>query len=291
MQVLGIDIGGTTIKTGLFNEHGECFLHKEIPTQGDADETVLDYLIKEIEKLLPFDAIGISVAGMIDAEAGVIVEGSVNIPGMDGIAIKEVLEKQFKVPVEIQNDVNAAALGENAFGVGKGHGDFLFLAYGTGVGGAIIHQSQLFSGQGSFAGEFGHMITHGNGRICNCGMNGCYERYASTAALIREAEKINPAYSNGRLLFEQFHAGDEQVKKIISDWVDEIAIGLASLIHCFNPSTIIVGGGIMEQDVLIHMIQERIDDMIFNSFKEVTILKASLGNKAGMLGAISLHTS
>src|SRR5699024_1581536 len=144
MQVLGIDIGGTTIKTGLFNEHGECFLHKEIPTQGDADETVLEYLIKEIEKLLHFDAIGIFVAG-------VIVEGSVNIPGMDGIAIKDVLEKRFKVPVEIQNDVNAAALGENAFGVGKGHGDFLFLAYGTGIGGAIIHQSHLFSGQGSFA--------------------------------------------------------------------------------------------------------------------------------------------
>lgn len=290
MQLLGIDIGGTTIKTGLFNEYGECFLHKEIPTTSDvADETVLDHLIKEIANLSPFDAIGISVAGMIDAEAGVIVEGSVNIPGMDGITIKDILEKHFKVPVQIQNDVNAAALGENAFGVGKGHDDFLFLAYGTGIGGAIIHQSNLFSGQGSFAGEFGHMITHGNGRKCNCGMNGCYERYASTAALIREAEKLDPAYTNGRLLFEKFHAGDEQVEAVVSDWLDEIAIGLASLIHCFNPSTIIVGGGIMEQDVLINMIQERVDDMIFTSFKEVSILKASLGNKAGMLGAVSLH--
>src|SRR5699024_3006175 len=155
------------------------------------DETVLEYLIKEIEKLLPFDAIGISVAGMIDAEAGVIVEGSVNIPGMDGIAIKDVLEKRFKVPVEIQNDVNAAALGENVFGVGEGRGDFFFLAYGIGIGGVIIDQSHLFSGKGLFAGEFGHMITYGNGRKCNCGMNGCYERYASTAALIREAEKID----------------------------------------------------------------------------------------------------
>src|SRR5699024_11767433 len=106
-----------------------------------------------------------------------------------------------------------------------------------------------------------------------------------------EAQKIDSAYSYSMLLFQQVHAGYEQVKAVISDWVDEIAIGLASLIHCFNPSRIIVGGGIMEQDVLIHMIQERIDDMIFNSFKEVSILKASLGNKAGMLGAISLHTT
>src|SRR5699024_394076 len=118
-----------------------------------------------------------------------------------------------------------------------------------------------------------------------------YERYASTAALIREAEKIDSAYSNGSLLFEQYHAGNEEVKAVISDWVDEIAIGLTSLIHCFNQSTNIIGGGIMEQYVLIHIIQERIDDMIFNRFKEVIILKASLGNKAGMLGAISLHTS
>src|SRR5699024_12794714 len=105
MQVLGIDIGGTTIKTGLFNEHGECFLHKEIPTQGDADETVLEYLIKEIEKLLPFDTIGISVAGMIDAVAGEMVEGYVNTLSMDVIAIKDNLEKRTNISVVIHNDI------------------------------------------------------------------------------------------------------------------------------------------------------------------------------------------
>lgn len=287
MKIVGVDIGGTTIKLGLFDETGKAIERKEYAT--DNGDTLLKKLIAEIDMFENFEAIGISAAGQIDPIHGVIVMGSVNIPGMDGVRIKDILEEQFNVPVRIENDVNAAALGEKKFGVGKQHPNYLFLTYGTGVGGTIVLDSKIYYGQRAFAGEFGHMITHAFGKQCNCGLQGCYERYASTTALIREALKVNESFEDGRILFEHWHEGHADAIKVITNWVEEIAIGLISLIHAFNPATIIIGGGIMEQEVLIDMIKARVDAQILPSFKEVQLIKASLGNQSGMLGGVSLH--
>lgn len=290
MRIIGIDIGGTTIKIGMFDENGDIIQLKEYDTNGHlGGDSVLKNLIDHIGEFDNFDAIGISVAGQIDPKNGVIVMGSVNIPGMDGMKIKEILEKEFQVPVAIENDVNAAALGENQFGKGRDYADFLFLTYGTGIGGAIVLDSQIHYGEHAFAGEFGHMMTHAFGRSCNCGLQGCYERYASTTALIKDAQKVNKDFINGKILFEKWHLGDVEAIAVVANWVDEIVVGLINLVHIFNPSTIIVGGGVMEQDVLIQMIEEKVNERILPSFREVTILKASLGNKAGMLGGVSLH--
>src|SRR5699024_10624306 len=144
----------------------------------------------------------------------------------------------------------AAALGESYFGFGKRLNNFLFLSYGTGIGGAIIHNNQIYHGEGGFAGEFGHMITHYNGRQCSCGMYGCYEAYASVNSLIHKVKKVSPNYRNGKLIIERWYAGDREIQELISDWIDEIVIGLISSIHIFNPSTIVVGGGIMEEEML-----------------------------------------
>lgn len=286
MRIVGVDIGGTSIKMGLFDETGHVIERKDFAT--DVGDSVMENIIDQISMFDDFDAIGISAAGQIDPINGVLM-GSVNIPGLAGVRIKDMLEKKLEVPVRIENDVNAAALGEKKFGVGQQHPDFLFLTYGTGIGGAIVLNSELYYGQHAFAGEFGHTITHAFGRQCNCGLQGCYERYASTTALIQEALKVNPSFENGKVLFEYWHEGDPDAKQVITNWVEEIAIGLINLVHSFNPSTIIVGGGIMEQEVLIDMIKARVDAQMLPSFKEVEIIKASLGNQSGMLGGVSLH--
>ncbi len=289
MRIVGVDIGGTAIKLGVFDQNGKSHLEKAYPTKGHlGGQKVLENMIDQLEQLPSFNAIGISSAGQIDPRRGVFL-GSVNIPGLEGMAVQSMLEEHFHVPVAIENDVNAAALGEKTFGVGAQLTDYLFLTYGTGVGGAIMADSKLYYGGNAFAGEFGHMITHAYGEQCNCGLQGCYERYASTTALVREAAKVNATFKNGKVLFEAWHRGDAIAIKVVADWVEEIVIGLINLVHIFNPSTIIIGGGVMEQDVLIEMIQEKVNTAIMPSFRKVTLVKASLGNKAGMLGAISLH--
>lgn len=289
MKVLGVDIGGTSVKIGAFNEEGESMETGEFATDSHLGaEKALENIKYQISRFEPFDAIGICSAGQIDPVNGVILS-SVNIPGWEHIPIKEMLEEEFHVPVAIQNDVNAAALGENTFGVGQKYADFLFLTYGTGVGGAIVIDSALYGGEQQFAGEFGHTITHAFGRLCNCGMEGCYERYASTTALLEDAQQVNPAFTDGKVLFEYWHQGDEEAKTIVENWVEEISIGLINAVHSFNPGTIIVGGGVMEQTVLIDMIQKRVDKQIMKPFKGVTIVQASLGNTSGMLGGVALH--
>ncbi|MEI3605355.1 ROK family protein [Pseudogracilibacillus sp. SE30717A] len=290
MRIAGIDIGGTSIKLGVFNRSGDVLDFVEYDTESDKGGTyIIQNLIKQIEQFNQIDAIGISTAGQVDRHNGIIVQESANIPQTSGLQIKRILEDHFNVPVKVENDVNAAALGENHFGVGKDYNDFLFLAYGTGIGGGIVVNSELYYGRNGYAAEFGHMITHGNGLSCKCGLKGCYETYASTTSLLREAQKIDSDITNGRIIFERFYENDNQIKEVIDKWVEEIAIGLTSIIHIFNPTTIVIGGGIMEQEVLVHMISEKVNEMVLESFAGVNIVKASLGNRAGMLGAVSLH--
>ncbi|MEI3612948.1 ROK family protein [Pseudogracilibacillus sp. SO30301A] len=290
MRIAGVDIGGTSIKLGFFNSAGKMYDNIEYDTNSHkGGNYILQNLIDKIEQFEQVDAIGVSTAGQVDRKNGMIVQESANIPQTSGLPIKGILENHFNVPVNVENDVNAAALGENYFGAGRDYNDFLFLAYGTGIGGAIVDNSELYYGRNGYAGEFGHMITHGNGLPCKCGLKGCYETYASTTALLREAQKLDSDITNGRIIFKKFYENDNQIKEVIDNWVEEIVIGLTSIIHIFNPTTIVIGGGIMEQEVLIHMISKKVNEMVLESFAGVNIVKASLGNKAGMLGAVSLH--
>src|SRR5690625_3854429 len=203
--------------------------------------------------------------------------------------LKNMIEERFSVLVKVENDVNAAALGEKYFGIGKEYDDFLCLTYGTGIGGAIVLKSKIHRGMTGSAAEFGHIISHPQGKRCNCGRIGCYEMYASTSALVQGALNINEKYVNGRLIFAALEQGDADLNKVINEWVLEVAYGLVSFIHIFNPPAVIIGGGVMEQEKLVSMVREKVQKLVMVSFSEVKILKASLGNKAGVLGAVSLH--
>ena len=290
MNILGADIGGTSIKIGISDEHGNLVSFREYPSESKkGGKHLVNRLIQYISENPGYEAIGISTAGQVDVQDGSIIYANDNIPHYTGTKLKAILENEFHVPVLVENDANAAAIGEGNFGAGKPYDDFLCLTYGTGIGGAIVLNSQIYRGYNGIAAEFGHMITHPLGNQCNCGKHGCYETYASTTVLVRKAADIDKEFTNGRIIFEAISQGDRRLEEVLDGWVTEVAYGLVSLIHLFNPPAIIIGGGVMEQDMLAAMVDRKVRELIMDSYADVKILKAVLGNKAGVLGAVSLH--
>lgn len=290
MKIFAADIGGTSIKMCVTNENGNIMFFNEIETESKkGGPSVIQKLEDKISEYPDIDAISISTAGQVNSEEGYIIYANDNLPNYTGTRIKDLLESKFNVPVKVENDVNAAALGEKFYGAGKEYRDFLFLTIGTGIGGAIVIDSKLHRGVTGSAGEFGHMNHYPNGIHCGCGKRGCYEQYGSTTALLREVKKVNTNCTNGRQLFEMIQAGDKRLFEVFDNWTNEVALGVASLIHIFNPPCIILGGGIMEQDMSIKLVSEKVQKHIMDSYSDVKILRSQFGNKAGLYGAISLH--
>ena len=288
-MIIALDIGGTAIKVGLFNAQQELLHFHVHPHDGRLGGTsLIQKVSKIIEGYSDFRAICISTSGQVDSETGTIIFANDNIPGYTNTNLKQLFAQQFHVPVYVENDVNCAALGENYFGAGKAYDDFICVTYGTGIGGAIILQNTLYKGANGVAGEFGHLLTHYDGLPCNCGRKGCYESYASTTALIKAAMQLDPSYYNGFKVFELYEKKQANIVSLVNHWINEIAIGLISIIHIFNPPAIVIGGGIMEQQLLVDCVASRVNELIMKSFSSVKIVKAELGNKAGIYGALSL---
>lgn len=284
MKNLVFDIGGTSIKCGVCQDN-KLTDTEEVPTlarKGGAH--ILKTVISLIQAHSDYDAIGISTAGQVHARDGYIIYANQNIPGYTGIQYKKTLEELFHVPVAVENDVNAAALGEAVYGAGQDYGQFLMLTYGTGVGGAVINDRKVFHGSSYSASEFGAIITHSDARLAGDDFfDGCYEKYASTTGLLEMIKPYRPELDTGRKIFQALH--DDTVAYIIDDWVNEIMLGLATLTHIYNPSCIILGGGVMSQPLILKKIEEKKSRFIMPSFSHVHIAAAALGNSAGMWGA------
>lgn len=292
MGIMVLDIGGTAMKSAVY-ENGSLSDIRETPTEAlrggahvveRAKSVIADY-----QKSHTFDKIGISTAGQVNPTDGSIIYANENIPGYTGTRLKDIMEETFKVPVSVQNDVNAAAIGEAVFGAGREHDNFACLTYGTGVGGAIFVNGQLYSGDSFSAGEFGAIVIHPEERDPHKDMfSGCYERYASTTALVKRAMEYDSTLTNGRLLFQRME--EPGVKDIIDNWIMEIVNGLIIITHMLNPSCLILGGGVMEQPYVLERIREKLYENIMPSFRHVKIERAELGNQAGMLGAAVLDS-
>ena len=284
MKILVFDIGGTSIKYGVCVDNVLQDV-KETPTNAKlGGRHIVETLISLIKEQSGYDAIGISTAGQVNSKEGYIIYANQNIPNYTGTKIKEELEELFHVPVTVENDVNAAAMGEAVYGAGKDYHQFLMLTYGTGVGGATVTEKQVYYGSSYSASEFGAIITHSDARLAgNDYFDGCYEKYASTTGLVKMAMEYNQELNNGRKIFENL--SDPRVMDILDKWVDEIMLGLATLTHIYNPPCIILGGGIMVQPLIIDKIAEKKSRFIMPSFAHVNLIPAALGNSAGLLGA------
>lgn len=286
MRIVTVDIGGTAIKSAVW-DGTELTDVRECPTDAHLGGAKLMEKVQDlIQGYGEMDAIGISTAGQVDSEKGSIYYANDNIPNYTGMPIKRMLEERFHVPVAVENDVNAAALGEMYAGAAKGLSDFLCLTYGTGVGGAIVLGGKLYTGSAFSAGSFGGIVIHPECIDKDVEYSGCYEKHASTTALVAAAKKVDASLTNGRLIFEA--AQRPEVKAVIDAWIDEVVLGLITLVHVFNPSDIILGGGVMGQHYVIEEAEKRLNASVSSGFRSFRLHVASLGNSAGLMGAASL---
>ena len=246
-QTFVLDVGGTSIKYGIISAGGTLLDEGEIPTRAEeGGKALLGRMVALAEEHRgSFDAIGVSTCGQVNRADGSIRFATDNVPGYTGTQIGRTLRETFGVDTAVENDVNAAALGEAKFGAAQGFSNFLCITFGTGIGGAIVLDGKLYAGKNGSAGELGHMITHAGGKKCTCSGCGCFEAYASTGALSRLAAERLGGEWNGRTLFGALRSDRPGVQQVIDLWCGEIAVGLASLTHIFEPEAIVLGGGIM----------------------------------------------
>lgn len=286
MRILCFDIGGTFIKYGLCDENFNLLEKDKIPTLAEnGGQSIIERVIGIIEQYDSIDRVAVSTAGQVDSENGIVVYSTDNIPYYTGMRVKSLIENKTGIPTFVENDVNSAALGEAHFGAAKGVNDFICLTLGTGIGGAIFLNNKLYKGSASSAGELGHMIIHSGGKQCTCGGEGCYECYASASALIKAVNKVSPVELNAFQIFEKENIEKPEIRSEIDKWIDEIIVGLVNIIYIFNPSMIVLGGGIMNEDYIIELIDRKIYTRLMDNFKNVKIVRPKLGNDAGMIGA------
>ena len=303
---LGIDIGGTAAKFGLVDEDGNILHRSEFSVSFDGYETpILKTVLEKTEYFVAsgglsfrdISGIGVSATGQIDSVNGEVIGSAGHIKNWVGSKIKESFEKKHSIKTIVINDANSAALGEKWIGAGKGYKDIVAVTIGTGVGGGIIVNDRILLGKKGLAGEIGHIVIHGSGESCSCGNTGCLEKYASTTALVRKVsalQKKNPSAFpkefeenlNGRKIFDALK-GNSLLEKAVDNWVDDISLGIISLVHIFNPELVIIGGGVSGRKEFIEALSKRVNEKIMPRFLEgLEIVPAKLGNDAGLIGAI-----
>lgn len=303
---LGIDIGGTDVKLGILNRCGNFRHVIARPVNFDAYETpilqtvkteTVRYLQEYAEECGTLEGIGVSATGGIDMRTGTVISSAGHIKNWEGSRIKEELEEQFSVPVTVINDANAAVLGETWLGSARGKRNVVMLTIGTGVGGGILTDAGILAGAAGLAGEVGHMIIRSGQERCSCGNEGCLERYGSMTALIRRIEHAIAEGTlkgdwtervNGKSIFAQIAAGNAGVERITDEWIEDIAAGIISLVHIFNPETVVLGGGVSAQEELfVDSVRRKVKKGVMPAFSDgLEIRAAQLGNRAGMAGAV-----
>lgn len=291
MYIGAIDIGGTSIKTAISDEFGNLHKERAFPTEASKGGLFLmDKILAICEDMQAFEQLAgfaISTAGQVDTEKGSIIYATDTIPGYTGIKVCELITSSTGLPAAIDNDVNCTALGEHWLGAAQGFNDFLTVTLGTGIGGAMFLNGSLYRGAAFSGGEIGHMILYPEGESCTCLQTGCYERYASSAALHR---LVQPQFGNLELptFFELVREGDSIAEEIFEEWMNDLTTGLASLVLILNPEAVIIGGGISAQgDFLRDAIQLSLEPKLMpNHKKDLTIAMAERGNDANLLGAV-----
>ena len=295
----GIDIGGTNIKTGIVDELGNIISEDTVPTGADrTQELVLQDIISSVKESIakaqvtPF-AVGMGSPGLIDSKNGVVVYN--NNLGWNNFAIAPAMTEALKIPATLENDADAAALGEVVAGCAKGANSAMIITLGTGVGSGYVVDGKIIRGA-----EFGHMVIHYGGRQCTCGRKGCFEAYCSATGLInmtKEAIAENPGgimakiadaegTVSGHTVFDAAQEGDENAVNVIDTYTEYLACGLSNLINGLQPEVIGIGGGIGKQgERLLAPLRAKVQHEIYKGLALPRIVSCTLGYKAGLIGA------
>jgi len=304
---IGIDIGGTKISAGVVDSSGNLIDSSRCSTPLEGGKELVSSvigLVKESNKKHEIKGIGISIAALISSDYGTIV-GAPNIANLSKLNFVNEIKEEFKLPIIIENDANAAMWAEFKFGSAKGLNPVMFLIIGTGVGGGLVIDGKLFKGANGIGAEFGHMCVVPNGLLCGCGSKGCIEQYASGGALIRyanEALLANPdkseevlSFGEGKLsgtaLTKAAKAGNELALAAFSKQADWLGLACASYSLIIDPQAIIIGGGVVDAGELF-LAPVRAAMRKYMPFAEShvppKIIAAKFGNDAGLIGAADL---
>ena len=306
--VIGVDLGGTNLRTAILSPDGNILdRHKEATHAADGREKVVSRLIENIKRQRKsaiqqgFDvvAVGVGAPGVIQVDKGIVVK-SPNFPDWNNLPLKDQLEKTLGTPVFLENDANAAALGEQWRGAGRGIRSMILLTLGTGVGGGIILDNKIWHGADGMAGEIGHMTLIPDGRPCTCGNTGCLEMYSSARGIVQSFREALGKASGGvpdqleqvssEQVYEAAGSGNEIAVRVMKDMGRMLGIGIASLINIFNPERIVVGGGVKDAwPLFIGATREEIMKRAFAvPAKRTEIVPSQLGDDAGMVGAAAV---
>ncbi len=301
-SAIGIDIGGTKISGVLGTPSGKVLSSFQIPTGVRTHaKSCLNRLLSEIQNLKDQAAhkgfkvcgIGVCLPGAVDSEKGVVPR-SPNLPGWKGIKLRSIIQKRFRLPVQMVNDANAAAVAEHSLGAAKGLSNFIYLTVSTGIGSGIFIQGKLLEGKSFVAGEVGHMTLVPDGSLCACGNRGCLEAYASGTAIMREyrrTTKSKSLFHGAREIGALAKKGNRAALKVYQKAAWDLGIGLANLLNVLNPEMIILGGGVFKSAPSSYwkaILASTKKHAWPEAYHSVTIVRSSLDENVGNLGALAL---
>ena len=313
MYSIGIDLGGTNIVAGLVDENCKILTTAKVKTNLPRDPmaiiedmAALCFLVMEQGGVTKDEVayVGIGCPGTCNVETGE-VEYSNNLR-FDHVMLGPVMKEKTGLPVYIENDANAAALGEVMAGAARGASKSVCITLGTGVGGGIVLDGKIYSGSNYAGAELGHMVIVVDGEPCTCGRYGCWETYASATALIRQTKAAMEADRDslmwkqvsgdinkvdGRVCFEAAKQGDATAQAVVDQYVKYLACGLSNVINIFQPDILCVGGGVCNQgENLLAPVRKLIEDERYSKYsaKQTKLCVAQLGNDAGIVGAACL---
>lgn len=290
---LGFDLGGTNLAYGIVNEQGTLLFKEGIPLVDKHPEAIVALMVQvyqEMSKQYEIEKVGIGVPGIVSQREGVVVI-LVNLHWRM-VPLVEMLQAHISVPIQVGNDANAACIAEVLFGGMAGYQDAMLLTLGTGLGGGVITGGKLLLGSHGAGGELGHMVVAANDYNCNCGCNGCLETFASATALIKKYNTLNPEMpvTEAKSVFDRLQNGDALAEETVDWFCEHFAIGIVNFYNLFAPEIIAIGGGVAKAfPVFEARLKHKVQNRLFS--KDIhygTIVAATLGNDAGIIGAAYL---
>ena len=307
-ETVGVDLGGTKVLVEVVGEHRKVLYEDQERSAGQSQDELMETLEREVREALEarpnVAAVGLGIPCTIDRERGVAIT-AVNLP-IENLPIRDLMHERLGIPVFVDNDANVAALAEHRFGAAKGTSDAVMLTIGTGIGGGVIIDGELYRGSTGAASEPGHMVIDFDGPPCqgNCPNNGCLETFASGTALAREgrvAAEGNPESALGRVLAEGGVIDGKAVTDAANDR-DPVAVavveeagrrlgaGLSGLANIFEPEVIVIGGGVAKVigDLMVAPAREELRTRALPPMNETPVRMAELGPEAGMVGAAEM---